>query len=155
MSDAEVDAFLKEFADTTKGWLLMMLSGGAEDTADAGQESSEHLSVVGFFPGRGVWGKSFWDKKFEGAKEDRAAIAAKLAEIKEDLATGGTRRRYEELNAVKNNSMRPFWEHLGFKSREEMEGFGQPRLSLEERLALFGRREVDEVLGSWTPAILR
>jgi len=77
---------------------------------------------LGFSRGAACGGKSFWDKKFEGAKEDRAAIAAKLAEIKEDLATGGTRRRYEELNAVKNNSMRPFWEHLGFKSRRKWKG---------------------------------
>lgn len=110
MSDEEVEANIREFLSHTQDWLLMQLSGGSADTAEKARRMiARGAPVVGFFPGRGVWGKAFWDNQMELPK----------ARIEIDLRQGGTRQRFEELQSVLENNMKPFWEHVGFDTDME------------------------------------
>ncbi|MCM8797159.1 MAG: UTP--glucose-1-phosphate uridylyltransferase, partial [Candidatus Omnitrophica bacterium] len=128
MTEEEVTANLKEMAQHTQGRLMMMLSRGGADTAKKAAIATQYLPIVGFFPGRGVWGKSFWE--IQSFERTHPNFNLMLESIRLDLRDGTTRQRYDELEIVLNN-MKPFWEHLGV-TREEIGQASSSAVSREE-----------------------
>ncbi|GEM_PF-3829423 len=117
MTDEEIETNLKEMAQYVQGRLVMMLSGGKKELVPMAEMAARYLPVVGFFPGRGVWGNAFWDIA-PVQKDDRQAIEAMKQQIAEDLRAGGTKSRFDEINEVMMRAMKPFWEYLGLKKPE-------------------------------------
>jgi hypothetical protein len=140
MPEAVLSDHLKEMAGYTQGRLLMMLSGGAKDTAERARVAAQHgLSIVGFFPGRGVWGEAFWNVP-PAPQGDIPGKAQVLEAIKADLrgekpskvGEKTTKDRYMELADVRDNRMQPYWVHLSLTEGEITAGLEEAPRALEE-----------------------